>query len=92
MATELEQSMRDLCDKHGLTSVHIGYHTNISSGSQYVANVHWNGFARDGIACEHGSGPDVRTALRKAIEAAAVNRSPDVPEQIAGEALPELAA
>lgn len=76
---QIEDAFAKIIADNGLTSVSVG-RGHCSTGWYFTANVHWDGFSSDGIACASGhddvSAPN---AIRKALAEAAGKRKLDIP-------------
>jgi len=77
----LEQSLRDLCAKHDLTTINI----NFSVRFGWSAVAHWDNASRCGSS-EFGT-PTMGAAVASAISAAIAIRNPAVVVELADEAL-----
>lgn len=76
MAQSLEDTLAAIAAAHNFNSVTVG-RMPVDDRVVYTASVHYDGYARDGIGCEHGKSDDsIRGALNDAIEKAAKNRRP----------------
>ncbi|GGB14837.1 hypothetical protein GCM10011380_00310 [Sphingomonas metalli] len=86
-AGSLEAALDKIAADNGLTSVSVG---RMVVGDRIVrtANVHYTGYARDGIGCSQGhSDVSIRLALTEALTKAAQNRTPEI---VGADALPAL--
>lgn len=81
MSQTIETLLADLCAKHDLTSISLGFHTRISEGRQFNAYTHW---AHSTGLCGSGDGGSASEAIANAIKDAAAirNRHIDVPAEI----------
>ncbi len=88
----LEQSLIDLCDRHGLTAISFGMNLKQRDEARFDANAHWDGFSRRNISCTGEMGATIAEALEKTLARAIAERTPYATATLADEALPELAA
>lgn len=83
MAQPLEQTFREIAEKHNFSVVDFGMNMAQRPEARFGCTLHWNGFARGGIPCVNGHGPNIQKAFANAFAAAVADRNPGLP------ALPE---
>lgn len=83
----LEQSFRDICEKHDLTVLSVSASRRTDGSSGFRATAHWDGFSRTGNACEFGYGDTIAEALAELFGAVTSARTPEGPT-LADEPLP----
>jgi hypothetical protein len=71
--TELEGTLRDLCEAHGFTAITLGISTGLTRG-QFTATLHYPN-PIDGLGCSSGQGETVPQAINDANLHALKNRS-----------------
>lgn len=82
----LEQSFRDICEKHDLTVFTVSALKYEDGGMRFAAAAYWDGFSRSGDAYEVCRGNTLSEAVSKTLDAVKLARTP--PEALADEPLP----
>ena len=75
MTPTLEQSLRDICAKHDLTSISFGLNTNQREKSAFQCVVHWDGYTSSVAPCAIEHGATIPSSLAAALATARAHRT-----------------
>ncbi len=87
--SNLEQSFRDICKAHDLTSFEVGVR-NLGpdyGGHEWIAGAHWVGFTNTGHTCTSGFGHTLAESVAACLRSVAKDREPTTAIGIADEAI-----
>lgn len=74
MASALEQSFIDICEKHDLTVFSVDRRTHAGAEPYWHSNCHWDGYSRRGFNCQSGNGQTIAEAVSNCLAAMRADR------------------
>ena len=76
----LEETFRKIAAEHDLMTVSLLLQVSgVSDDYRFGATVHWDGYSRSDITCEHGFGPSLEAALNNALDKSRADRAAPAP-------------